>query len=134
MLRRGELHWASVPARHIVGQEQHNHDGEEPRAYLIVSNDRLGARSRLVVACPLSTSARDDAKLEAFRLPITPDMVEVTPTDRGVLRPALLLCEQVRVMAWERFPQPSRLGKLKPGAMAEVELRLYVTFGLRPST
>lgn len=130
-MKRGEIHWASVPAEHVKGQEQHNHEGDGPRPYLIVSDDRIQGRTLVVVACPLSTSAKDEPRLESFRLPITPDMVDTTPTDRGTLKPALLLCEQVRVMSRERFPQPSRLGKLKSGSMAEVDLKLSAALGLR---
>lgn len=115
-----------------MGHEQHNHEGDRPRAYLIVSDGRLQGRAPLVIACPLSTSARDDEKFRLFRIPVTPDMIEVTPEDRGVLKPSLLLCEQLRVMSTTRFEHPSRLGRLKPGAMAEVELRLLAALGIRP--
>ncbi len=130
MLRRGEIHRGSVPPDHTVGSEQHDHDGVVGRPYLIVSDGRLESRLEVVVACPLSTSVRADPAAAPFRLELTPDMVDRTPDDVRDLKPTTVLCDQIRVMSVDRFRTPSRVGKLKPALMAQIESRLQALLNL----
>jgi mRNA-degrading endonuclease toxin of MazEF toxin-antitoxin module len=132
MLSRGEIYWASVLPEETKGHEQNNQKGQ-PRPWLIVSDGRT-MRAGVVVACPLTTKVDKADNMAMFRFEITPDMVSQAPHDLGVTQPNLLLGEQIRVMSVERFKGKdgrfSRLGKLKPAPMAQVESVLQTVLDL----
>ncbi len=57
-------------------------------------------------------------------------MVDRTPDDVPDLKPTTVLCDQIRVMSVDRFRTPSRVGKLVPALMAQVESRVQAVFNL----
>lgn len=129
-MRRGEVHWGTVPPAHIVGHEQHN-EPDEPRPWLIVSVDELQAGG-IVIACPITTAANPVPVLSRFHVEIAPAMVKGAPDDIGLDKPGVLLCEQLRVMSTKRFKGAkarSRAGMLQADVMADVERAVQDALG-----
>lgn len=137
MLRRGEIHWASVTAEQSVGTEERDHDGRLARPWLVVSANHVGTRAKLFIAIPLSSSASVSGNLSEFRVLISPDLVLQDPNvDVGECRPTVALCEQMRAMSLDRLvvmrQRSSRLGRLADSALMDVERAMYRALGLRP--
>lgn len=97
--RRWELHWASVLAEETKGREQHN-EPKKPRPWLIVSDNRIPLRERLVIVCPITTTIFPDSDpLSPFRVFVSPDMVLVNEEETGLTSAGTVLCDQIRAMS-----------------------------------
>jgi mRNA interferase MazF len=103
--RRGEVWDADLdPA---VGHEQ-----GKIRPVLIVSHDRFNAlRNRLCIGVAITGTIRP-----------VPSHVTVRPPEGGLIKPSLIQCEQIRVVAYERLRQ--RRGRVDRSTMEAVEARL----------
>lgn len=126
---RGSLHHGSVLPAQVQGHEQHNEENK-PRPWLILSDPRIPIRAGLVLACPLTRTIREDERMAPFRMIIEDDMVVSSPTDAPFTGSSMLLGEQLRVMSLDRFQAPSRMGALKPAAMARVDALISRVLGL----
>lgn len=86
---RGDLIW--LDASPTVGREQNGH-----RPYLVLSDDRLHSRLRIVLAVPLTTTLRG-----------WPTHVVLDPR-RG--RPSVAMVEQFRALSVDRVTKVEALG------------------------
>jgi len=99
--RRGDVWLANLDP--VRGHEQ---GGKRPA--LILSTDSFNtAPSQLVALLPLTTRDRG--------LPIH---VRLTPPEGGLLRPSVILCDQLRIASHERLDR--KLGQVSPMTLAAV--------------
>lgn len=124
---RWEIYWGKVPEEHAVGSELRDKDGN-PHPYLILSDRRLVRRQGIVLACPITSTLREDDETSPFRIRI--DAGDVLPARE---RPSTILAEQTRVMDTKRLDgKRGKVGSLRRAAQPRVELALCALFGIGP--
>jgi mRNA interferase MazF len=88
------------------------HEQGKVRPVLIVSHDRFNAlRNRLCIGVAITGTIR----------PI-PSHVPLLPPEGGLVKPSVIQCEQIKVLAYERLHR--RRGKVNRSTMEAVESRL----------
>ena len=108
---RGEVWWADLDL--VRGHEQAG-----IRPVLVVSSDQFNyGRADFYVVLPITRTNR------GVRL-----HVPVVPPEGGLGKPSLILCDQPRAIAAERFGD--RIGRVSPGVMARVEDALRILLDL----
>ena len=112
-IRRGEIYFANLNP--VLGSEQ---GGVRP--VLVVQNDVGNRYSSTVIVAPI-TSRVGKARL--------PTHVLLPGSELGLPRDSVILLEQLRTIARGRLK--SRVGKLDPATMREVDRALAVSLGLR---
>lgn len=100
--RRGELWIADFDP--VVGHEQ---GGLRPALVLSASFFNFGAR-RLVALLPVTSHVRG-----------WPVHVPIGPPEGGILRPSVIMCEQLRFLSQARLRRP--LGTVEPETLRAVE-------------
>ena len=108
---RGEVWWADLDP--VLGHEQAG-----IRPVLVVSSDAFNSsRADLYVALPITQTNR------SIRL-----HVPIEPPEGGLSKAGVVLCDQPRVLAAERFGD--RLGRVSPSLMKQVEDALRILLDL----
>ena len=110
-MKRGDIYFADLDP--VIGSEQ---GGIRP--VLIIQNDLGNRFSPTVIILPL-TSKMGKAPLRTH--------VPILPPQGGILRPSIILCEQVRTL--EKTRLTGRLGAISPEKMALVEQALALAVG-----
>lgn len=88
------------------------------RPALVISSDRFNAgRGQLAVVLPMTTRDRQ-----------VPTHVRLVPPEGGLLRPSLILCDQIRTVMHHRLNH--RLGQATGATLGQVEVILMKILGL----
>lgn len=111
-MKRGEIYLAELDP--VIGSEQ---GGRRP--VLIIQNDMGNLHSPTIIAVPLTGSTRK---------PALPTHVELQAGEGGLVRPSVVLCEQVRTLEKTRLSK--LLGALPAHSMRMVERALEVSMEL----
>ncbi len=106
MIRRGHIHWASLP-------------GDKRRPVLVVSPDARNEKASDILAAPISTVLREG-----------PWHVRLRKGDGGIPETSIVKCEQLTTLRKELL-SPEPLGRgLTPRLMAEVERAILRAIGV----
>ncbi|MBE5782478.1 MAG: type II toxin-antitoxin system PemK/MazF family toxin [Clostridiales bacterium] len=110
-MKRGDIYFADLDP--VVGSEQGGY-----RPVLIIQNDLGNRFSPTVIVLPL-TSKMGKAPLRTH--------VPLLPPQGGIIKPSIILCEQVRTLEKSRLTR--RLGAISRDKMALVEEALSLAVG-----
>jgi len=110
-VKRGDIYFADLDP--VVGSEQGGY-----RPVLIIQNDLGNRFSPTVIVLPL-TSKMGKAPLRTH--------VPLLPPQGGIIKPSIILCEQVRTLEKSRLTR--RLGAISRDKMALVEEALSLAVG-----
>lgn len=113
--RRGEVWYANLNP--VQGSEQ---SGIRP--VLIFQNDTINKVTTTTLVIPFTSNLRRAA---------LPSCVHVVKGDGGLTAESVLLCHQMRVLDETRLDY--KLGKVSEQTMAEVEIGVLYTLGIRLS-
>lgn len=111
--RRGEVWYADLNP--VQGSEQ---SGIRP--VLVFRNDKINKATTTTLVIPFTSNLRRAA---------LPSCVQVAKGEGGLAAESVLLCHQLRVLDEARFAD--RLGKISEQTMAEVEICVLYTLGIR---
>lgn len=111
--RRGEIWYANLDP--TQGSEQAG-----VRPVLIFQNDKINRATSTTVVIPLTTNLRRAA---------LPSCLQIAKGEGGLTVESVLLCHQMRVVDETRLQ--SKLGKISELTMAEVEICVLWTLGIR---
>lgn len=113
-MKRGDIYFADLDP--VIGSEQ---GGKRP--VLLIQNNLGNRFSPTVIILPL-TSRTGKKNLRTH--------VPVSPPQGGIIKPSIILCEQVRTVEKSRLIK--RMGALPPEKMALVERALAAAMGQLP--
>lgn len=104
-IERGMVFWAEVFGAQTLGSEQYHDD--KPSPWLVVSSNKVHSRYPIVQAVPFTSALHQQSKFPNARILITTDQIKHMTLPQGEIAlgngDALVLTEQVRVMAHERL-------------------------------
>lgn len=111
--KRGEIWYANLDP--VQGSEQAG-----TRPVLIFQNDKVNKATTTTLAIPFTTNLRRAA---------LPSCVQVAKGEGGLIAESVLLCHQLRAVDETRLNH--KLGKVSEIVMAEVEICVLFTLGVR---
>jgi len=117
------VYWANVPPAHSRGSEQ-NHPQDSP--WLVVSVDAVHGKFPIVLVVPLTSQLDKAEKFRRARISLPKD--GSWAKGKEMQQDSLVLTEQVRVMAHDRFHE-GPVARLNPTTMAAVEAGLAYVLG-----
>jgi mRNA interferase MazF len=112
--KRGEIWYANLNP--VQGSEQAG-----VRPVLIFQNDKINKATTTTLVIPLTTNLRRAA---------LPSCIQVPKGEGGLTTESVLLCHQLRVLDEMRLDY--KLGKVGAQTMAEAEICVLYTLGIRP--
>lgn len=113
MMHRGEIYL--IDFSNQIGSEQ---AGLRPA--VIVQNEVGNTNSQTTIVCPLTS--RDKQKM--------PTHVELTPTDCGILKTSVVLCEQIRVVDKSRIRK--KVGDItNRNKIEDINNKLMISIGVK---
>lgn len=112
---RGDIYYVKL-GNEGIGSEQ-----KGDRCAVIIQNN-IGNKYSPTVIVALITSSMHKAVL--------PTHVEINASDSGVIRPSVIMCEQIRTIDKRRLIK--KVGHLKPNKKQELDRALSISLGLNP--
>lgn len=129
-IKRGMIFWATVSQKAAEGSEQWH---DVPSPWVIVSNDAIHSKLRVVQAVPLTSKLhKGDGPFKKFRIEILESGIDkYTASGIRALDPGnqLALTEQLRVLSHARL-QGGPIAALLPAALGSLDTGLIFVLDL----